>query len=465
MTSRSGLTPTGMLALQRSAGNQAATTLTAGHGSPVTVQREVSAEDRTWAQTSNTSVERVQDAVSAAQTRLNADTELAITSLDTVRTGFTAFETRYYEAADRFTRGVRTAQTNEQQRRDGLAAAASLVLFAAAGPWAVASNSTVAMLRTVNDSKGYVDALTATGQVGTAVLPASTLPAPPPATLDPGRPRDLDWSAAMSTAINTLRTSLQQNRALQSISETCTRTVRYLGHVRDGSHPGADARTGPEGVAAQALAEHAADVVARLAAIGPGTISGPAQTFQSTALPLLTAKTGHDLEQEMALRWISRLGDDQLDEIDTADEYLKNVGIIDANGNRLSMDTGSYTTDVDERLIRMLARVETAAMDHVGTAATWLGGTSLAPGMRVFGRVRDDHNREWNASAPAGTTTEGGGSVRIESYQINREDRSGWTSYGQAEQQQMYSEVLFRVRPVGNLGGGAPAPTAVLNAG
>lgn len=71
-----------------------------------------------------------------------------------------------------------------------------------------------------------------------------------------------------------------------------------------------------------------------------------------------------------------------------------------------------------------------------------------------LGMIRDSRGGSWRAEAPGRTSREGGGYVQITGYSIDRENRTGWVSWGRSEVEQMQAEVTFRVTPVGETGGG-----------
>ncbi|MGH3903644.1 MAG: hypothetical protein ACRDTE_05550 [Pseudonocardiaceae bacterium] len=480
---RAGLrTPAQLLALQRSVGNRVTSaTLKANPANPanpvtasrsiavdVTVQRTVTEADRAWARTTNTSVEQVQDAVTAAQREVNTDATAASAALKVVQTEYTHFEERYWHAVSRFTRGVEAAQAREQQLRDSIQTTVELALFGVTGPWTAASVAASTTVTTMEETYKYFEAVQNAASVVDTAFPGAGQPSAAPR---PGPSPDIDWSAALSTAISILDETVKQHGQLTDMSAACIRHIRFLGDVRNGSFAGENPAQTPEGLAATRLAENIARVTTALGTLGGGSISEPAVTFKDAAVPLLQAKSDRDLEQELAIRWIGGLSWDQLDEIDTADDYFISIGLIDGRGNRLALDTGWW--DDPEELIYYLARTERRAMQLVGDTVDWMGAFLRTPielpfevrgpfGSRVcpvpppfLGQIRDSRGTLWRAEAPGHTSREDGGYVRVTSYTIDRENRTGWQSWGRSEVEQMEAEVTFRVTPVGETGGGA----------
>ena len=475
-------TPAQVLALQRSAGNGATSaTLTAHQAaapsapSPVatagvTVQRKVTDADRAWAQTTNDAVEQVQDAVTAAQRRVNTDATAASAALKVVQKEYTAFETRYWNAVTRFTRGVEAAQAREQQLRDSIQTTVELALVGVTGPWVKVSDAAKEVIETLDNTYKYFEAVQNTVSGLDTVFPGAAQPSGKP---QPGPSPDIDWSAALSTAISILDETVKQHGHLTDMSAACIKHIRFLSGVRNDTFAGKDPAKTAEGLAATRLAENLAKVTKALGALGDGSISGPAVSFQDATVPLLKAKTDRDLEQELAIRWIGGLSWDQLDEIDTADDYLISIGLIDGRGNRLALDTGWW--DDPEELIYYLARTERRAMQLIGNTVDWMGAFVKTPielpfevvgsgrfARRVcpvpppfLGQIRDSSGGFWRAEAPGRTSREDGGYVKITGYTIDRENRTGWRSWGQSEVRKMEAEVLFTVIPVGETGGGA----------
>jgi hypothetical protein len=436
----------------------------------VTVQRTVTEADRAWAQTTNASVEQVQDAVTAAQRKVNTDATAASAALKIVQTEYAHFERRYWNAVGRFTRGVEAAQAREQQLRDSIQTTVELALFGVTGPWTAASVAASKTVKAMEETYKYFEAVQNTLSVLDTAFPGAAQPSAAP---QPGPSPDIDWSAALSTAISILDETVKQHGRLTDMSAACIRHIRFLGGVRNGSFAGENPAQTIEGLAATRLAENVVRVTTDLGTLGGGSISEPAVTFKDAAVPLLQAKSNRDLEQELAIRWIGGLSWDQLDEIDTADDYFISIGLIDGRGNRLALDTGWW--DDPEELIYYLARTERRAMQLVGDTVDWMGAFVRTPielpfevrGSGPFARrfcpvpppflgmIRDSHGALWRAEAPGRTSREDGGYVRVTGYTIDRENRTGWESWGRSEVQQMEAEVTFRVTPIGETGGGA----------
>jgi hypothetical protein len=448
--------------LQRDAGNAAVSGLVAQRAGAPVVQRQTAAPlrsdteaDAQWAETTNASVERVQDAVALARQNLATDAAEALLAIRAVQAGYQGFETRYDQAVSNFTAGVAAAQAKEGEFRKLVAFAGNLLLAEVAPLLAAVKSAADGVLGKLEIAAAVVNVLDADKAGKKADAPARRQRGTP----------GVDWEELLNTTVTAFETTLRQNATLDAMSARCTEHVRYLGRVRAGSGPATDPRTTPDGVRAEQTAANAASIVRTLSQIGVGEVSRPARAFAVDAARRLEAVTVRRLEQDIGVRWISGLAAGQLDEIDTAEGYLQTIGVINADGNRLDYSTGVVTTDVDEKLIQWLARVESTAMELVGQTAQWLGGRAL--GGAVGGQIRDSRNRRWNASAPEGTSESAGGAVRITSYWINRSrgESSDW-EWSHPADLQLYlnGQVTFRVTPLGATGGGATAEGPVLHA-
>jgi hypothetical protein len=468
------------LALQRSAGNRAtAARLAADKRAPstpsttasadVTVQRKVTDADRAWAETTNGSLGKIEDAVTAAQRRVNTDATDASAALKVVQAEYELFERRYWDAVGRFTRGVEAAQAREQQLRDAIQTTVEVALVGVTGPWVSASKAATKVINVLDETYKYFEAVQNVGSLLDTAFPGGA----PSGRPQPGPSPDIDWSAALTTAISVLDDTIKQHTRLTDMSDATNKHLRFVNNVRAGSFAGDNPAQTPEGLAATRLAENLAKVTEELGALGDGSISAPAINFKNAAVPKLQAKTDRDLEQELAIRWIGGLSWDELDEIDTADDYLISIGLIDGQGNRLALDTGWW--DDPEELIYYLARTERRAMQMVGNTVDWMGAFIKTPielptieiGSGRFarkvcpvpppflGQVRDSRGSFWRAEVPGRTSREDGGYVKITGYTIDREHRTGWESWGRSEVQQMEAEVTFHATPVGETGGGA----------
>lgn len=435
------------------------------------VQREGESGDHAaWATSKKSAVERVQDAVPEAVTRLNTDATAAIGHIRSTQTAYNSFDEKYERAVGLFVGGVAAAQAREQEFRDNLKFVATSLLAVQAP--------------LISGMYGAMDGvLTKVQRVSSIINTATTPAAPANRTGDSSpamaarRENRVDWSELLSTTLTAFENTLQNNATLNSVSRSCVQVVRFLDNVEDGRYTGANPETDPLGVKANRIAESVENILARLREIDQGTVSTATNTLATQVAERLNGITVQRLQQDLAIRWMAGLPQDQLDQIDTADAYLKEIGVIDSQGNRLGYDTGSITTDVDERIIHWRAQWENTAMGLVGSTATWLGSWLPMPPViddgrrciqpRVYaGRARDSRNRVWNVQIPRGvTTTEGGGQLLLESYQVNHQDSSGWEwSYPAALQRELQYEIQFIASPLGSLGGGASAPGPVIHA-
>jgi hypothetical protein len=441
------MTANQLMTLQRRVGNRAVSGLV----TPVQRAEPNDAEKR-WAEAANTSVELVQDAVTKARDNLEKDARDALTAIRDVQTGYVTFEGKYDEALGNFIAGMaaaKAAQAKVDELKGFAKEAGDLVL----GRY----------FKLLSEIKSKADKVL--GYIDKAARVVKLLtPSPHPRPERPDRPGQANWSDLLSTTITAFETTLQQNAMLNALSSRCTENVRFLGRVRTGGFAGPSAESSPEGLRVAAMADNAAAAVSALSTVGTGEVSEPAKQFAAAAKAHLDKVTVRRLEQDIAIRWMGALSPDELDQIEVAEDYLASIGVINAGGNRLDYDTGIITTDVDEKLIQWLAKAESTAMSMVGHNAEWLGGRSV--GGSVVGQIRDNRNRHWNAAAPAGTSENGGGTVRITTYWINRNpgESSSW-EWSHSANLQLYlrNQVGFEVLPLGSTGGGATAEGPVLN--
>jgi hypothetical protein len=447
-----------LLALQRHAGNQAV----AG----MAVQRIPDpADPRAWATEVNGRVEGVQDAVLAAQTRLNAEARVAIEALRSTQRVYDSYEKRYDTALATFKKNVESAQAAETMLREVLQLAATFALAEFVPLYTTATKAVSGVTETIDKA---VKATRAgrTAAAGAGVAGVVLAPEPSKESSKDITQSATDWKGLVSTALSSYQTNLDGNTSLATMSRDCITTVRFLGRVRDGSFAaGVDPRTTPEGQQADAFGTNAAAVQGHLATIGTGSVSNAAVAFNDAATRELDRVTVPELEKQIATKWISSLGPGQLDEIDTAEAYLKSIKVI-GPGSTLGYDTGVYTTGDDEQMIKMLADIETMCRSMVGQSAEWLG-KDLMSFIGGGGRIRDSHNRTWAATAPPGISQEGGGSVTITGYRIDKSmwDMDSWEWSRPADlKQQLLRDVTFRIVTNGPTGGGATAPGPVLNA-
>lgn len=434
------------------------------------VQREVDEETMSWAAATNTSVETIQDAVRSAATRLNTDAGTAITHIEAAQGQYNDFERKYEEAVVSFVDGVEQAQAKEREMREN-------VKFVATTALAVAAPTASQMYQAIDGT------ITKTTRVASILSTGAPAPAPQgrPGGSSPGmaarREDRVDWSELLTTTLTAFRTTLQNNASLNELAGDCIEIVRFLNSVQTGRYTGDNPRSDPLAVKAQRLVDNLSTVLADLRSIGEGTVSGPTETLKDQITERLSGLSKRKLEQDIAIRWMAGLGSHELDNIDLADAYLRQIGVIDSEGNRLGYDTGAITTSDDERIIHWRASWEATAMSLVGSTVTWLGNPFMPPPRviddgtrciepRVYsGMIRDGRNREWNVDVPQGAPHEGGGDILLTGYTVDHRDSSGWEWSRPGDlRQQLQWEIRFTGQPVGRLGGGAPPEQDIIHA-
>ena len=437
------------------------------------VQREDSEDDvdhAAWATTTKTSVRRVQDAIIDARDRLNTDAATAITHIRTGQSAYTDFETKYESAVEAFVGGVESAQAKEKEFRANLK-------FVVTSAMAIYAPTASAIYSAID---GTLTKVQRVGSIINSTMPP-TAPAGRPGGHSPAmaarRENRVDWNNLLSTALTAFDSTIKNNATLNNMARACIDSVRFLDSVENGTYTGSSPQTTPDGVKSIRLIEGINGTLRQLRDIRAGIVSRPSEILANQISGRLSGLTVRKLQQDIAIRWIAGLPRNQRDEIDTADTYLRKIGVIDSSGNRLGYNTGAITSDIDERIIHWRAQWENLAMELVGSTATWLGSTMPLPPVqdtatqcveaRVYsGRVRDNRNREWFVNIPHGVTTaEGGGSMMLESYSVDHRDSSGWEwSHPGDLQSQLQYEIRFNARRIGRLGGGAPQATAIMHA-
>jgi hypothetical protein len=356
--------------------------------------------NKAWAEGIRPDIQDVTDTTAAAKETLSADAEAAIAAITTAQTSYTNYEKKYDSALARFKAGVEAAQKQEEDLR----AAAKIVANTALGAYfpllAATKGAISGVLETVNDAASVA------GVVGIVPKPAEKGGAS-----DKGMgPSDkVDWKALLQTTIDAFKSYLSQNKALDAIATDATGHERYLSAVIEGKHDDVDASTTDAGSKAGIMAAEHNSIGISLESIVAGTVSGPADEFAQSASGSLDKLTDKKIEQDIAIKWISGLTREQRDEIDTADSYLKSLGLIDVKNSRLDYDTGDWTMDGDEVMIHLRAQVEQMAMNAIGPGE-WMGRDALG------GKVRDAHGIVWPASAPAAASDKAGGQVQINKY-------------------------------------------------
>lgn len=424
------------------------------------VQRAGDISTKKWAEETNGRIERVQDALTSAKKTVSADGRKAVTAIRATQTTYDAFEKKYDHAMDNFKSGVESAQAKEKEMRDNISFVAGVVFGYVSPFWSGlkgAFDGQVSKIASTAKLAGSLGLITKDGKNANDKKDAGG-----ESDKHVGPSEKVNWKELLNTTITSFESTLQQNESLEAMAEDCIKSVRFLRSVAVGTFAGSEPQSSAEGAKSAKMADQADKIIAALSSFDATQISGPAEEFQKKASDELEKKTVNELEQNIAIKWMSSLTGAQLDEIDTAEDYLKMIGLIDKEGNRLNYDTGAITTDLDERIIQMLARVENAAMAHVGQTAEWLGGKPF--GESVGGRIRDGEGHSWNASATKETSEQGGGYVQIISYSIRKlsgeYDSWEWElPAGFRETQEMlYQNVTFRVVPSGPTGGGGHVP-------
>jgi hypothetical protein len=414
----------------------------------VTVQRDETEDaNKKWAEESNAKIETVQDAVSKAKTNLNGDAQKAVEAVRGAQTSYTAFDKKYNDALERFKDGVSAAQEKEKEFRENVKFVGNLLLCYASPFYKAATGAAGSVLGTIESVAKLAE--------GIGAVPKPKDKPAGESDKNVGPSPQVDWSGLLTTTIDSFEKTLSQNKSLDSMSDQCIQLVRFLGSVRSGTFSGSDPRGSTQGDKVTTMADNATGITGGLSAIGTSEVSGPATPFRAETAKSLDKVTGLELEQRIAMKWISGLTKDQLDEIDTAEDYLSMIKVIGAEGSRLSYDTGMITTSDDEQIVQMLAQVEHEAMNLVGQTADWLGGRRFADA--VAGEIRDDAGRTWNAAATKGTSEEGGGQVRITAYSVARSqsEAAGWEWSRPANlREQLFRDVTFTVTPTGPTGGG-----------
>jgi hypothetical protein len=371
------------------------------------VQRNPDKEaDKKWAQGLRTQVQAVQDAAQAAQDTLNADADTALSAITDAQLSYGKFETKYNEAVDRFTSKVSKALEEAEELRENIKTVAGSALGALPG-------FAGAVVEAASTVSGYAESaekyLTMAGAVSSKKSEKAEAKA--------GPTDQVDWKALLKSTIETFRTYLKGNKSIASITKGCLEQIKWLNTVADGNGPD-DAKSGTEGQKAQKFADGSTAAIGQLGAIHPGAVSTGATAFAADVQERLDGQSSRKIEQDVAIKWISGLSKDQLGAIDDCDDYLKELGLIDANGNRLGIGTGGWTTEWDTKVIQARAQVEQRAQKMVGTTREWRGGD-------VHG---DSVSSDWWRTVTSGNPKDGD-MVRVVSYsmqEIPKEISSTW---------------------------------------
>jgi hypothetical protein len=235
--------------------------------------------------------------------------------------------------------------------------------------------------------------------------------------VNPGATDQTDWKALLQTTLETFEKYVKGNQSIAAVNKSCLTSTRYLTRVIEGK-AGDDPRATADGKQAEKFQEGAAKAKAELA-FKKGDLSAGSASFAQSVAKALDGQDRQKIQQDIAIKWISGLGRDQVGAIDDADGYLKQIGVIDKDGNRLGVNTGSWTTEWDTLVIRARAQVEQKARAMVGSVRPWQGGRRYGD-IAVIGSVQGDTSQRWRASGPLTLKEEAGGQVRVV-----RPDRGG----------------------------------------
>ncbi len=432
-------------------------------GAPVGPQRAAEASpdaaNRAWAQGQRPAVRQLVDDVAAARARHTADARAALEAVTRAQASYERYEKKFGVALVAFKRGVAAAQKAEQELRDAASVIANFALARGLPELDAASKHVSTVL-------GWV-AKAATVATAAGVAPAKAAPGPvaptpsggPPSSTDIGVGGRVDWKALLETTHGAFRGYVEGSATLDALGAAAASSERFLSEVAEGGHASDDAATLPAGVVASALAAAGPAIAARLAAVSGTDVSGPAARFADGAAVALDGLSVQRIEQDIAITWIASLTEAQRDEIDTADTYLKSIGVIDAKHNRLGYDTGAVTLDTDERLIHVRAQVEQMAMAAVGTGE-WMGRTG------GVGYVRDRNGTQWPAELTQPMPERAGGAVLLTGFRWNAPtsaEGDWWKSPGTdaALRTALIGHCVFAFQPLGPAGGGADDGPAV----
>jgi hypothetical protein len=432
-------------------------------GAPVGPQRAAEASsdaaNRAWAQGLRPAVRQLVDDVTAARARHTADARAALEAVTRAQASYERYEKKFGVALVAFKRGVAAAQKAEQELRDAASVIANFALARGLPELDAASKHVSTVL-------GWV-AKAATVATAAGVAPAKAAPGPlaptpsggPPSSTDIGVGGRVDWKALLETTHGAFRGYVEGSATLDALGATAASSERFLSEVAEGAHASDDAATLPAGVVASALAAAGPAVAARLAAVTGTDVSGPAARFADGAAVALDGLSVQRIEQDIAITWIASLTEAQRDEIDTADSYLKSIGVIDAKHNRLGYDTGAVTLDTDERIIHVRAQVEQMAMAAVGTGE-WMGRTG------GVGHVRDRNGTQWPAELTQPMPEQAGGAVLLTGYRWNAPtsaEGNWWKAPGTDAELRtaLIGHCVFSFQPLGPAGGGADDGPAV----
>jgi hypothetical protein len=411
-------------------------------------------EDKKWAEGQRAKIQGVQDAVTAAIKRLNDEGTKAIGGLKQAQDSYTAFERKYNAALLKFQNGVDAAKKAAKELQENITFVAKTVLTAYAPVF----------MTNVGAVTGHIDKATSILKLAGAVGGATGILPPGPKTAEPttalGPSDKTDWKSLISTAISTFDNFIKQNKALAETAALALKNERFLGAVVEGKG-GEDPRASEGGQAADKMASNASSMIASLDSLGVGLSNGAVE-FGKGASIALDAKLPRDIEQDIAIKWMSTLTktvvpgtmgvEDQTEEIDDARSYLKELGIE----KRLGHDAGMYMVDADQHILWMRAQTEQGALARVGNQGEYLGGKRHGDSPWYSGKARFD-GVEYNVVGND-LGEQPGGSVLVEKYDIGPLPPTITAMKRPADsitRQIMHGLVTFTVQAVGKMGGGA----------
>ncbi len=346
------------------AGNAASVTpVSAGSVSRAVVSRkdDKADKDKEWAKSVRPKVQSVMDATLAAQGVLNADATKACDALDDVQGIFSAYEKEYNEAAERFEANIRKAKEHDKEIRENIKLGFEVALVAGGAMGGVAGE-----IAEVGEQVAKINHVgEAANKLINVEVEAPEHKVPPSA--------DVDWKGALKAAIASYRAYIGQNQTMLGIQNACNDALKTVATAESGDKK--NVKESDAGLKAQKVADGAQAAVAQLASIKAGMLSTEALKFQRAAVGL-KGKESKELEKDIALKWIAEVvkpppvgkvvpATDN-EEISSAIDYLKKIGVIGAGGGSLGVDTGWMTTYWDLQLIEMRAQVEQQAKEMVG---------------------------------------------------------------------------------------------------
>jgi hypothetical protein len=396
-----------------------------------------------WAEETRAALEVLQGDIASAQTAINAEATTSVTALKAAQKAFTEFETKYDEAAARFDAAIKKAK----QAAEDKAAAFKIIAGAALG--LAAPKAALTAIETVSTVAGHV------ASAGQLAGIAGIIPKPAEKADSGGAgPAKVDWKGLVATTLSTFEKFVADTKTLTEMDQKVDGYIKFLGTVIEGKYKGSDPKADATGAAADEMADNAATIGSDLTEVEIAQPSLEATEFSNGVVNSLANVTGHKIEQDIAIKWISTLQNDvvnpdgtmshgNLDDIDVVDDYLKKLGVIDVKNSRLGYDTGTITTDPDQKIIWVAAQIEQEAMALVGQTVTWNRGMITAGTGSV-----------WRASGPESLTDREGVQVTVVGYH-NPGVRSTWGENKHPSESDMRSSLRydFTIKVSGPAGG------------